>query len=239
MSKKTWFEENREKKINTVINRDFLIDMAELVILKNNGLENAFQQFKKNANGIGFSLTLDNLMSKNAFGQLFTPLINDEKYQEKMIGSLINSNLYKEFISELLLESIRDFIFDDNVFTRKIPILGPIIKLGQNVANNAKNKYAKIFETIENEIKTFVESNIRLIEGYSYTILKRTITKKNINNIIDFSWKNFKDHQLLIDDQFLPDESKINLKNLYRQVITGLIDSMLAKYGDKQISDFL
>ena len=237
--KKSWYEKNRQKKVRTVVDKGFLVDTVELLASKTNMFSFPIQEIREGASGIGFRFRLGELLSRNVLEQLLHPLVEDSDYQEHLIRSLLGSALYKEFVSELLFNSIRDFFLDENVFTQKLPVVGRIIKLGQSMANRTIRRFSDLFENFESVIKNFIEGNLGIMEQYAYAIIKRSITQKNVDNIIDFLWDQFKDRELTVHEALFAPGEEFDLNRLSRLMAESLIDSILAKFGDHRIAELI
>jgi len=228
----------KEDSINSYINKELLLKLTKIIILNSEGINDEFADIARSSIKIGFKLKLKNVMPLSMLKEFLFQIIYDEEFQNQLIKNFVKSPLYKDFISEVIYNTIRDFLLEDNFITLHIPVAGKIMKFGQNVATSTMNKFSNATEFMEKTIKIFIEKNLQVIEGYTSTIIKKTITEKNLENIVNFTWEVFKDRELFFDEKFFS-KSKENLTELGLQIIDTLIDSVLEKYGDAKLSDIL
>jgi len=234
----SWIRRNRHRKIHSLIDKSLILEALSLYLEKSRSVEEGYFSLRRRAEHVEFKFSMKDAMSREAFDKLFLPIINDDDYQNNFIDGLIHSRLYREFISELLYNSIRDFILEENQLLQKVPVAGKLIRAGQNMATNTFSKFSSTSEKFETIIKGFIKRNIHVTERYTYFILKRSVTPLNIENAADFIWETFKDQEVVVDEDFFP-QTRRRFNKVFIQLAEGAIDGFLRVFGNKTIAELL
>lgn len=233
----TWLLENREKTLASFVHREFLLAAAKSFLLKNDPVNLGYRRIREKIPEMEFCITLGHLLPKSSYLNLVRQFTEDEKNQDHLIRSLVTSPVYKEFISELLYNSFRDFLLEENFFTQKVPVAGKLFRVGQNVASNTISMFSATSKKVETAIKKTIEKNLGVTEQYTYSILKRIINPKTLQNGMNFLYETVKDQEIRISHEMLP-EKDADFNALLLEIIGGMIDGFLKQAGDRKIKDF-
>ncbi|MBF0239133.1 MAG: hypothetical protein HQM12_15650 [SAR324 cluster bacterium] len=234
--RRSWYDENKDKTLHSMINKKVTMEILEIFLKGQDrmSIQSVWEELKR----LELRIKVEDLVSEDAFQDLFSSLVTDHEQQDQIIQNFITSQLYRESISELMFNNIRDMFLDENFFTQKVPIFGRLVKLGQNVASSTINRYPTAFKNIESEIKKFIKQNLHVIEGYTKTIMQRSMNQRNIQKMVSTLWDNLKDKEFVLSVETLKNVN-LNYNIFFIRMAEGVIDAVIDRYGDNKISDLV
>lgn len=235
---KSWVQRNKDKKIKTLIRKEPIVTIVELILLKIRKGDIPLGPFLEGAKGLGFRIKLSDLMSEE---DLVETLTLEEDLKAELIEGVLASRMFKEFVSEVLVAALRKIILKDNVFTEKVPVFGPLARMGQLVANKTLEtigSYTEMPESFETELKSVIRNNAHLLDSTVERLLYGLLAPDNVAIIGHFVWEHLHDKGLSVDSSIL-EKISIDLTVAIPHLVEALIDSIHDNVGDKTLQDVL
>lgn len=229
---------NREKSVRSLVKKDAILTIVELVLVKIQRGDIPLGPFLEGAKGLGFRIKLSDLMSEEDLAETLTL---EEDVKQALIDTILGSRMFKEFVSEILVAALRKIILRDNVFTQKVPVLGPLAKLGQRVANltlDTIGSYSEWPDNFEVELKALIRNNAHLLDSTIGGILHSLLAPNNVAKIAHFVWEHLHDQAISVDSGIL-EKISIDLTVAIPNLLDGLIDSLHEKVGDLTLQDVI
>lgn len=229
---------NREKSVRSLVKKDAILTIVELVLVKIQRGDIPLGPFLEGAKGLGFRIKLSDLMSEEDLAETLTL---EEDVKQALIDTILGSRMFKEFVSEILVAALRKIILRDNVFTQKVPVLGPLAKLGQRMANltlDTIGSYSEWPDNFEVELKALIRNNAHLLDSTIGGILHSLLAPNNVAKIAHFVWEHLHDQAISVDSGIL-EKISIDLTVAIPNLLDGLIDSLHEKVGDLTLQDVI
>ncbi len=104
--------------------------------------------------------------------------------RDQMIHEFVNSSIYAKLLSEVLYNSLKNFMLNENMFTKKIPGASKILKFGQQFMTQSG-----LEESLEKPIKEFIQHQIQESIRLSETFLKSGIDSEMLGEWKDQLWE--------------------------------------------------
>ena len=232
---KSWVQKNKNKSVKSLIKKDGIVTIVELICLKIQKGDIPLGKFREGARGLGFKIRLSELFDQ---GDLVDMLSFDDQLQEDIVKVILNSKMYEEFISEILVAATRKIFFKDNLFTEKVPVFGRLAKMGQIVAHKTFNEYTEWASSFEYELKHFVKKNLRILDPIVAGLVASLLAPETLEKIIAFIWEHVHDKQIRVDDSVLAKIS-IDLTVAIPHLVDGFLDTILEKVGDLTLKEVI
>ena len=232
---KSWVQKNKNKSVKSLIKKDGIVTIVELICLKIQKGDIPLGKFREGARGLGFKIRLSELFDQ---GDLVDMLSFDDQLQEDIVKVILNSKMYEEFISEILVAATRKIFFKDNLFTEKVPVFGRLAKMGQIVAHKTFNEYTEWASSFEYELKHFVKKNLRILDPIVAGLVASLLAPDTLEKIIAFIWEHVHDKQIRVDDSVLAKIS-IDLTVAIPHLVDGFLDTILEKVGDLTLKEVI
>ena len=229
---------NRDKSVKSLVRKDAILTIVELVLVKIQRGDIPLGPFLEGAKGLGFRIKLSDLMSEEDLAETLTL---EEDVKQMLIDTILGSRMFKEFVAEILVAALRKIILRDNIFTQKVPVLGPLAKLGQRMANmtlDTLGSYSEWPDNFEVELKALIRNNAHLLDSTIGGILHSLLAPNNVAKIAHFVWEHLHDQAISVDSGIL-EKISIDLTVAIPNLLDGLIDSLYEKVGDLTLKDVI
>lgn len=229
-------QKNRNKSIKSLVKKDPILTIVELLLVKIQKGDIPLGPLLEGAGGLGVRIKLGDLMSEEDLAETLTL---DEEIKEDLIAGILGSRMFKEFVSEILVAAMRKIILRDNVFTEKVPVFGPLARLGQRVANmtlETISSYSELPESFESELKALIRNNVQLLDSTIAALLRSLLAPNNVAKIAHFVWQHLHDQAIHLDSSIL-EKISIDLTVAIPNLLDGLLDSLYDKLGEKALKD--
>ena len=89
--------------------------------------------------------------------RVMNTLLKHEDLRKDIVHSLLASPVYSDVLSDLLYHSIKDYLLEENVLTKKVPGMASLMKIGKGMVERMGN----LEESFEKTIKQYIRKNIR------------------------------------------------------------------------------
>ena len=229
---------NRDKSVKSLVRKDAILTIVELVLVKIQRGDIPLGPFLEGAKGLGFRIKLSDLMSEEDLAETLTL---EEDVKQMLIDTILGSRMFKEFVAEILVAALRKIILRDNIFTQKVPVLGPLAKFGQRMANmtlDTLGSYSEWPDNFEVELKALIRNNAHLLDSTIGGILHSLLAPNNGAKIAHFVWEHLHDQAISVDSGIL-EKISIDLTVAIPNLLDGLIDSLYEKVGDLTLKDVI
>ena len=232
---KSWVQKNKNKSVKSLIKKDGIVTIVELICLKIQKGDIPLGKFREGARGLGFKIRLSELFDK---GDVVDMLSLDQQLQEDIVKVVLSSRMYEEFISEILVAAMRKIFFKDNLFTEKVPVFGRLAKMGQIVAHKTFNEYTELASSFEYEMKHFVKKNLHILDPIVASLVASLLAPDTLEKIVAFIWEHLHDKQICVDDSVL-EKISIDLTVAIPHLVDGFLDTILEKVGDLTLKEVI
>ena len=232
---KSWVQKNKNKSVKSLVRKDGIVTIVELVLLKIQKGDIPLGKFREGARGLGFKIRLSELFDR---GDVVDMLSFDQELQDDIVKVILESRMYEEFISEILVAASRKIFFKDNLFTEKVPVFGRLAKMGQFVAHKTLNEYTEWAASFEYELKHFVKKNLHILDPIVASLVASILAPDNMEKIVAFVWEHLHDKQIRVDDSVL-EKISIDLTVAIPHLVDSFLDTILDKVGDQTLKEVL
>jgi len=232
---KTWFERHKSHKIRTLIDKSFILDAAAL-LLRSGYLQQLALPGKRLLDGLPVRIEVKEILTEEAFFNIFLPLMNDEGNQEDAIDAFTHNLLFRRFMSELLYNNIKGFLLDKNIL-KQVPIAGRVVSAGQSIGKKAGERFSDLSSSIEHRIKSFIEQNIGTVTSFTVNFARKSINPDTIRHVLEFIWTHLEQQEVTLKLK-LNTSAELDVEAIMLHVLDALVEALLEKYGDRQLGDF-
>ncbi|MCP5161718.1 MAG: hypothetical protein H7A00_08605 [Hahellaceae bacterium] len=233
--KYSWFERNKNKTLRSLIDKSFILDSVA-VLLRSGYLQRIALPSKLLLDGVQLRVDVNEILTEEAFYNIFLPLMNDEHNQEDAIEAFTHNPLFRKFMSELLYNNIKGFLLDKQ-FLKQVPIAGRVLKAGQTIGKKAGERFSGLSGNIEQFIKSFIEQNISAVTSFSVNFARKSITPETIRHTLQFVWNHLQEQKITVKLN-LNNTAEFNIEGVTLHLIDALLEALLEKYGDRTLGDF-
>lgn len=232
---KSWVQKNKNKSVKSLVRKDGIVTIVELVLLKIQKGDIPLGKFREGARGLGFKIRLSELFDR---GDVVDMLSFDQDLQDDIVKVILESRMYEEFISEILVAASRKIFFKDNLFTEKVPVFGRLAKMGQIVAHKTLNEYTELAASFEFELKHFAKKNLHILDPIVASLVASILAPDNMEKIVAFVWEHLHDKQIRVDDSVL-EKISIDLTVAIPHLVDSFLDTLLDKVGDQTLKEVI
>jgi len=121
--------------------------------------------------------TLTNIISRNEYDRFVDKLIELKEQRQRGLDRVIDLPLYGDLISGIVYQAITRYIYESNVFSKKVPGISSMLKISKNVFNKA---VPKLGSGIEESIKSYITDSLELILEESKLFLNESVTDEQL-----------------------------------------------------------
>lgn len=189
------------------------------------------------------------LISKQEITRISNLMISMEEMRHEIIFQTVNGVIYSMVATDMLYHGIRNFIVSENFFTRKVPGISSLVKIGQDLINMAA---PELEENIEQKLTQFIQNNIRgiisqsesfLNQALNDTFLKKistsiqaTLVKQKIAQACDYIYEDhIREGAEIIFDTWLP----FRTTPFYTQLCQAVVQSFFDQYGGQKMDKII
>ena len=169
------------------------------------------------------------------------------------LNRIIDLPVYTDLISGVLYQAIVRYIYDSNVFSKKVPGVASMLKFGSSVISKT---VPKLEGAVEDNVKSYISNNLGLIITESKSFLENNMTDEELKTSAMDLWdfvesKSLGELQTGIDSMDLSEFVVLGYEfwlrfrksEYFKQSYELIVAYFYEKYGDAELSvlfdDFL
>ncbi len=128
-------------------------------------------------------LTAGQCMETPDVERVIDHLLEQRELREKLVHQVLSNPVYAEVLSDLLYVSIKDYLLQENVLTKKVPGMASLMKIGKGVVE----KMGNLEENFEKAIKNYIRKNIASTIALSEQLILKACDGPGIRHaLLDF-----------------------------------------------------
>ncbi|MCG8609532.1 MAG: hypothetical protein MI864_03260 [Pseudomonadales bacterium] len=189
---------------------------------------------------------LKELMCSRQAEEFVKKALELQDLREFIIKRALANPIYSELVSNILYNGITNYIYEDNIITKKVPGVSPMMKLGKKMVNKAA---PKLEGKVEENLKKYIAKNIQYIIRQSERFLLEELTPEQLREIAMDTWSKLEDKPVRDYQKFLGSLDLIEFVVMGYEYWLGLrktdyiyrcckvvVDYLFEKYGDEPLS---
>ena len=190
--------------------------------------------------------TLKAIISRQQFEEFIDKAIELKEQRNNGLDKLIDLPIYTDLISGILFQSITHYIYDNNLFSKNIPGMSSLLKVGKSFMDKTA---PKLGSGIEDSVRTYIANSLELIITESKAFLANSVTDEQLKDSAITLWENlenksFSDFQKGMDSLDLSEFVVLGYEfwlrfrktEFFKQSYELIVDYFFNKYGDSELS---
>ncbi len=133
-------------------------------------------------------LTAGDCMDTSDIVKVIDYVLEQRALRAKVVHQVLSNPVYSDVLSDLLYVSIKDYLLQENILTKKVPGVASLMKIGKGVVE----KMGNLEENFEKAIKNYIRKNIASTIALSEQLILKAFDGPGIRNaLLDF-WEQSK-----------------------------------------------
>lgn len=190
---------------------------------------------------------LKKIISSRQFEGFLSKVLELEKQRHDFIDHLIELPVYQELISGILYGAITRYICDSNLISKNVPGVSSMLKISRNMVNKA---LPKLGSAVEDNVRSFIEGNLGLIQEESKTFLIESLSEEDLRaSMMDF-WDAIENDKMSKFQEGMNAEDLADLVVLgyefwlvfrktayFKHAYESIVDYWFEKYGQQELAE--
>ena len=189
---------------------------------------------------------LNEIISSGEYEEFVDKLLELQEQRNNALDLMIDLPIYKDLISDVIYQAIVRYIYDSNLFSKKVPGVSSLLKMGRAAVHKTA---PKLEGALEENIKNYIADNLGFLLHESKTFLIDALTDEQLKTSAMALWDvietktlgEFQEGMNSLDlsefivlgyEFWLHFRESAYFKNRYEQVVEYLFE----KYGDHPLS---
>lgn len=241
-------------KLERVVNADQVMDIIMRNVVERNfggGIpELAGEMTRRVLDYEGNETTrLSDIFPRRIFDEMVDRAANLRNARENLINRTVRNEAYQGLVSDLLLGVVKDFLLSENLLSRQVPGLSPLLKLGKNTVNRAAPGLSSL---VEDQIRDGLARYVELAVRHSERFLVDFLDENRIAEIADAQFRAssgvpLASHFANLDSDDMEDfivlgyEFWLSFRKTpyFVGVVREVVVALFEKYGDRPVTDIL
>lgn len=135
---------------------------------------------------------LETLLNVREVELIIDRALDLEELRREIVHAVLDSPVYSDVLSDLLYHSIKEYLLEENVLTKKVPGMSSLMKIGKGVVG----RMGGLEETLEKTIKHYIKQNIRATVELSEQLIEKAFQGPKIREICRDAWGKIKTTQI-------------------------------------------
>jgi hypothetical protein len=120
---------------------------------------------------------LQEILPTKHFEEFVDKVLELPEQRKNGINHIIELPVYKDLISGVLYQAIMRYIYEENVFSKKVPGVSSMMKLGKQMLDK---RAPKLEGAVEENVRAYISNNLVFILKESKAFLKNSLTEEDI-----------------------------------------------------------
>lgn len=185
------------------------------------------------------------VLSKKEYDLCIEKMIDLKRLREDLIEQVLQSEIYRNLVSDVLYTGIKGFILEENLIA-KLPGISTLLRMSKwGVSRTLPN----LEPFVESAAKAFIAANIPATVALSQRTLEASLTAGNIRALADSIWEQLHTKKLAAGASYFNAEDFSDtasiVQNLWEsysvtphfmRLVEELLDQCLETYGEQTIA---
>ncbi|WP_250655243.1 hypothetical protein [Alkalimarinus coralli] len=120
---------------------------------------------------------LNEIMTSHEVEEFVDKALELKEQRQEALNRIIDLPVYTDLISGVLYQAIVRYIYDNNIFSKKVPGVSSMLKFGSNVISKT---VPKLEGAVEDNVKSYISNNLGLIITESKLFLENNMTDEEL-----------------------------------------------------------
>ncbi|MFT6031360.1 MAG: hypothetical protein ACI8O8_003111 [Oleiphilaceae bacterium] len=192
---------------------------------------------------------LKDIISRQQFEEFVDKVIELKEQRNSGLDKLIDLPIYTDLISGILFQAITHYIYDNNLFSKKIPGMSSLLKAGKSLMDKTA---PKLGSGIEDSVRSYISDSLELIITESKSFLTNSVTDEQLKDSAISLWENIENKSL---DDFQKGMDSLDLSefialgynfwlsfrksNYFKLCYETTVDAFFTEYGKSSIQELM
>lgn len=189
------------------------------------------------------------IISRQQFEEIVDKTIELKEQRNNGLDKLIDLPIYTDLISGILFQAITHYIYDNNLFSKNIPGMSSLLKVGKSFMDKTA---PKLGSGIEDSVRAYIANSLELIITESKAFLANSVTDEQLKDSAITLWENienksFSDFQKGMDSLDLSEFITLGYdfwlsfrKSAYfKWCYETTVDTFYSEYGESTIDELM
>lgn len=113
--------------------------------------------------------------------------------RERVISEIMVHPVYQELVSNLVYQGVVNYLYEDNLITKRVPGVGSMMKFGKRMANKA---IPGLDEAFERNFKAWLSDSLPELVARSEQFLHRALTDDELRDSVMAVWVSLEDRTI-------------------------------------------
>lgn len=120
---------------------------------------------------------LKDIVSARQFEELVDKLLELSEQRRHAIEHLVELPIYRDLISGVLYQAILRYIYDENVFSKHVPGVASMLKMGKRMVDKRAPGFDR---ALEDNVRSYIVNNLAFLLRESREFLEHTLTEEDL-----------------------------------------------------------
>ncbi len=192
---------------------------------------------------------LKDILSRDQATAFLEEVLELREHRERVISELMAHPVYQELVSNVVYHGLINYLYEDNVITKKVPGVGSMMKFGKRMANRA---VPGLDETFERRIKAWLSDSLPGLVGRSEEFLHKALSDEEVHDSVMAAWMSLENRTIgelrqglgeiqLQEFVVLGYEFWLNFRqtDYFEGCCLAVVEHLFEKYGDQPVNTLL
>ncbi|PVY79125.1 hypothetical protein C8D92_101331 [Tamilnaduibacter salinus] len=192
---------------------------------------------------------LKDILSREQAAAFVEEFLQMRHQRERLISEVLAHPVYQELVSNLVYHGLVNYLYEDNLISRKVPGVGSAMKFGKKWANKA---VPGIDEQFEKRIKTWLSESLPGLLQRSEEFLQNALSDDELRDTIMAAWNGVEDRTLADLQEGVGDLElnefvvlgyefwlRFRETEFFEGCYKAVVDHLFEKYGDQALTEIL
>ncbi len=189
---------------------------------------------------------LNEIITTHEIEEFVDKALELEEQRKEGLDRIIDLPIYTDLISGVLYQAIVNYIYENNVFSKKVPGVASMLKFGSSVISKT---IPKLEGAVEDNVRSYISNNLGLIITESKLFLENNMTDEELKTSAMDLWdfvegKSLGDLQTGIDSLDLSDFVVLGYEfwlrfrksEYFKSSYELIVEYFFDKYGESDLS---
>jgi len=192
---------------------------------------------------------LNEIVSREQYEEFIDKLLELKEQRNNGLDRVIELPIYEDLISGILYQAITRYIYESNMFSKNIPGVSSMLKMGRSVVNKTA---PKLGSGLEDSVRSYIADSLDFILEESKSFLEESVTDEELKSSAMELWsiiesKPLSEFQQGMDSLDLSEFVALGYdfwlqfrkSDYFKHCYETVVDYFYEKYGDAKLSELL
>ncbi|TDT43416.1 hypothetical protein DES49_1230 [Halospina denitrificans] len=189
------------------------------------------------------------IISRDRIEGFVDELLLLKEQREELIDRLLEQPVYKDLVAKLTFDAIVRYVYEENLFSRRVPGVSSALKFSSRMLNKAVSGLDEVWEK---SIKSYIARNVEKFVKESADFLSEHLTDDELKTSIMDAWDSFSGKSLDTLQSGLGEVEwsefvvmgydfwlSFRQTEYFRHCYGTVVDRLFEQYGDYRLSTLL